>query len=72
MFCIDISLGGVKPPTVRELKEAGDYAVEFLQSGLAVKIVVIIDTHCIENGRFVWRGDSPANYEACSLPEVRG
>lgn len=34
------------------------------------KIVIVIETHCLENGCFVWKGESPTTYEACSLLEV--
>lgn len=42
----------------------------FLETYSAAKIVIIIETHCIENGRFVWKGESPTTYEACPLIEV--
>ena len=37
------------------------------------KIVIILDTHCELNGRFIYAGSQsdPASYEACSLKEVR-
>src|ERR1700753_3911595 len=44
--------------------------IKFLKTYSTAKIVVVIETHCIENGRFVWRGHSPTTYEACSLFEV--
>lgn len=34
------------------------------------KIDIVIDTHCIEHGFFIYKGDSPENYAACSLLEV--
>ena len=34
------------------------------------KIIVVVDTHCLENGSFVWTGDRPTAYEGCSLLEV--
>ncbi|KAF9642917.1 hypothetical protein BDM02DRAFT_3132771 [Thelephora ganbajun] len=34
------------------------------------KIVTIIHTHCLDNGFFVWTGDSPETYHACSLLEI--
>lgn len=42
----------------------------FLRKYESAKIVVIIDTHCLENGRFVWTGDSPTTYQACDLHSV--
>lgn len=44
---------------------------DFLNYYPTAKIVVVIETHCLENGRFVWTGESPTTYEACSLLEVR-
>jgi hypothetical protein len=45
-------------------------AVDFLKEYPAAKIVIIVDTHCLDTGAFVWRGDSPVSYETCTLPEV--
>jgi len=45
-------------------------AENFLKKHKAAKIIVIVDTHCLENGYFVWTGDSPQDYRACSLLEV--
>jgi len=42
----------------------------FLKAHRTAKIVIVIDTHCIENGFFIYKGDSPENYAACSLLEV--
>ena len=47
--------------------EAGE---QFLKAQATANIVVVIDTHCIENGFFIYKGDSPENYAACSLLEV--
>jgi hypothetical protein len=44
--------------------------IEFLTTWQSAKIVVVIETHCLETGVLVWRGDEPANYETCSLNEV--
>lgn len=43
---------------------------KFLGKHTTAKIIVVIDTHSLENGRFVYTGDTPGTYEACSLFEV--
>ena len=45
-------------------------ACRFLKKFTSPKMVVIIDTHCLENGYFVWSGDSSENYQTCSMKEV--
>lgn len=45
-------------------------AQKFLDEHNTAKIVFIVDTHCLENGFFVYQGDSPNTYNACSLLEV--
>jgi len=45
-------------------------AEHFLNAHPMAKIVVIVDTHCLENGFFVWTGNSEDEYRACSLLEV--
>jgi hypothetical protein len=44
--------------------------VEFLEKYETAKTAIVVETHCLENGTFVWRGDEPANYPACSLSEM--
>ena len=44
---------------------------KFLTYYPTAKIVIILETHCLENSRFVWTGESPDSYQACSLLEVR-
>lgn len=38
----------------------------------SAKIVVIVDTHCLENGQFVYKGNlkEPKSYEACYMRDV--
>ena len=45
-------------------------AEEFLKAHRTAKIVVVIDTHCLDNRYFVYTGDSADEYKACSLKEV--
>ena len=45
-------------------------AVKFMERNETAKIIYVIDTHSLENGFFVWTGNEPKNYEACSLDEV--
>jgi hypothetical protein len=49
---------------------SSDAAESFLKEHPAAKIVIVIDTHCLTTGSFVWKGNRPENYEACSLFEV--
>lgn len=49
----------------------GDAAVNFLKNHPAAKIVVVIDTHCLDTGRFAWDGDGPGSYQSCTMHEVR-
>lgn len=44
---------------------------KFLTHYPTAKIIIVVETHCLENGRFVWTGEFPTTYEACSLLEVR-
>lgn len=45
--------------------------IDFLTQWDTAKIVVIVETHCIESGKFIWTGDAPVNYESCWLQEVK-
>jgi len=72
---LDIPLGGSgeddgQNMDLDQLKDPEDAAKRFLKAYTMAKIVVVIDTHCLENGFFVWEGDSPTTYAACSLLEV--
>ena len=44
--------------------------VKFLTKWESAKIVVVVETHCLESGVLIWKGNEPANYETCSLFEV--
>jgi len=43
---------------------------EFMKRFATAKIVVVLDTHSLDNGYFAWKGSSPTTYEGCSLQEV--
>jgi hypothetical protein len=49
---------------------AASMAEEFLKKHPITKIVVVVDTHYLDNGYFVYTGDSPDTYKACSLKEA--
>ena len=57
-------------PNIKEVPDPVVNTKTFLQEHPMAKIVVIIDTHCLENGAFVYTGSSPGTYEACSLKTV--
>ena len=72
---LDIRLDGTKTGTVNMAQYGGrvssEGAARFLAANKTAKIVVVIDTHCLEEtGSFVWRGSEPCDYEACLLPHV--
>lgn len=56
-----------KAPEEDPVKEVMD----FLRDWDTAKIVFVLETHCIESGKFIWTGDGPASYESCWLKEVR-
>ena len=43
---------------------------DFLSKHPMAKIIVVVDTHCLENRSFVWKGDTPMSYQGCLLLEV--
>jgi len=45
-------------------------AMAFLKARPTAKIVIVIDTHCLENGFFTYVGDDPVSLRGCSLLEV--
>ena len=69
---IERSLTSTQDPNESPFQKSKDpsHAEKFLMTYPMVKIIVIVDTHCLENGYFVWTGDSPEDYRACSLLEV--
>jgi hypothetical protein len=70
---MDIPLGGVGnhcPEGSIEVANPAAAAEEFLEQHKSAKIIVVIDTHCLENGAFVYDGQSPENYKACFINRV--
>ena len=71
---MDIVLGGDDHkqlhPHLQQSSKPSMEATLFLKQHPMAKIIVVVDTHCLENGAFVYEGDSPANFKACLLPEV--
>ena len=61
---------GGNGPDIEEVPDAAANANTFLEEHPAAKIVVVIDTHCLENGAFVYEGHSSPTYEACELKAV--
>lgn len=43
--------------------------VRFLESHPAAKIMVFIETHCLENGRFIWKGEN-GDFQGCLMSDV--
>jgi hypothetical protein len=43
----------------------------FMTDNPMAKIIIVIDTHCLDNGFFVWTGENATkNFQSCSLLEV--
>jgi len=53
-----------------DVSDERDAAIEFLKARPTAKILVIIDTHCLENGYFTYVGDDAVSLQGCSLLEV--
>ena len=51
-------------------KSAPKVLKDFLEKHTTAKIIVVVDTHSLSNGYFVWKGKSQDDYKACSLFEV--
>ena len=72
---LDISIDGSETGRVmhqpwRNIVDAAN-AARFLADHPTAKIVVTLDTHCLEeSGSFLWKGSEPKFYEACGLDEV--
>lgn len=64
---INVPLGvGYKDSPSSTKKQISD----FLGRHPTAKIVLIVDTHCLDNGAFVYEGHSPETYKGCRLEEV--
>ena len=72
--CGDIQVEGGPYDSLESILDYREGAKAFLKDHPVAKIVVVIDTHCLENGAFVYAGNSNGNdpkmYEGCSLLEV--
>lgn len=74
---MDVSLAGILDEAtvrreVKELEKLENPIKEvknFLRDHEYAKIVVIVETHATD-GKFVWRGEDPLTYEACTLFDV--
>jgi hypothetical protein len=53
-----------------EVTETPKAADRFLDEYPTAKIIVVIDTHCIENGYLVWGHDAANGLLTCSMLEV--
>ena len=78
LLWLDITLGGDAGGSVsyeggdsmEEVPDPAKCARTFLAEHRSAKILVVVDAHCIENGFFVYAGNHPTLYEACSPGEV--
>ena len=53
-----------------ELMDPVVEARDFLVKHPLAKILIVIDMHCLENGAFVWKDNTPMSYQGCLLLEV--
>ena len=65
-----VNVGGNVGSSFREVLDPVASARAFLETHHSAKIVVVIDTHCLENGAFIYEGNSPSTSKAYFLPEV--
>ena len=66
---MEISLDGSMKGTVGQSSLPGA-AASFLAEHPTAKIVVVVDTHCLKNGKLVWKGTNTISYKACDMDEV--
>jgi hypothetical protein len=60
-------------PRKAGIRSPADDVGDFLDQHTTAKIVVIVDTHCLEEtGSFIYKGSTPETYEACRMKEVCG
>lgn len=62
--------GGKARAHLEELMGDLRRALTFLGTHETAKIVVVIDTHCADNGFPMYAGNDSMSYQACSLFEV--
>ena len=55
---------------LEEIPNAAESALAFLRKHGLAKIVVVVDTHCLKNGAFLYTGNCASSYLACSLEVV--
>lgn len=71
---IDIPLGGENPEggndELEQLKEPTREARAFLDKHPMAKIIIVVDAHCMDNGFFVYEGDSAETFKGCPMSEV--
>jgi len=70
---MDDEPGGGKPHARKATKRVRDReaAADFLENNPTAKIVVVLDTHCLEEtGAFIYNGDTPDSYESCHMVHV--
>ncbi len=64
----------IEEAKARQSRESGSFTkiAKFLDRYSTARIIIVVDTHCLEeNGAFVWKGTTPASYDACSMAQVR-
>lgn len=63
--------GTTNEPVDEEDDDPMPTITDFLTTHPSAKIVVVVDTHCLqETGSFIWKGDKPEHYEPCTIEEV--
>lgn len=74
LMWMDITLGGRDTdeahPDLDPSSDSSQHAKSFLKKHLTARIIIVVDTHCLDNGAFVHTGNSPETYVASFLPEV--
>lgn len=55
----------------RRTDKSAREATDFLLDHPTAKIVVVIDTHCLDNGYYIWSRDGNTNdFQACEMEEA--
>jgi hypothetical protein len=68
----DEELKGTKPiGKAKKGSQKRQQVADFLDQHTTAKIVVVIDTHCLEEtGGFIYEGTTPESYAACNMSQV--